>query len=243
MFYKNLAPVYRFVFPVGNKANFLKEHFPNSGNILDIGSADGSVLSAFKELVPELNLIGIDLSESLIEEATKLFPSLAEQFFLMDMRDAKSSFGLKYFEGIYCIGNTLVHLERIEEVLSDFYDMLKPGGTLILQILNYDKILAERPRQLPLIENEQIKFERFYSYDETKTAEVPRIIFSSLLTIKSETTMTLSAETTLYPVKIKSLLEKLDLAGFENHQLYSGFDGKAFSDKELPLIVVTQKSA
>jgi 2-polyprenyl-3-methyl-5-hydroxy-6-metoxy-1,4-benzoquinol methylase len=241
MFYKNLAPVYRFVFPVGNKANFLKEHLPGSGNILDVGSADGTIMSAFKALVPDLNLVGIDLSEALIEEATKLFPSLSEQFSLRDMRNAKAAFGLSYFDGIYCIGNTIVHLEHIDDVLSDFNDMLKPGGTFILQILNYDKILAERPSKLPLIDNEQITFERFYSYEEGKMMAVPRITFSSLLTIKSEMPMKLSAETILYPIKIKNLLEKLDLAGFENHQLYSGFDGKSFSDNELPLIVVTQK--
>lgn len=243
MFYKNLAPVYRFVFPVGNKVNFLKEHLPARGNILDIGSADGTVMSAFKALVPDLNLVGIDLSEALIEEATKLFPSLSENFYLMDMRNAKAFFGLNSFEGIYCIGNTLVHLEHIDAVLSDFYHMLKPGGTFILQILNYDKILVERPSNLPLIDNKQITFERFYSYEETKVNEVPSITFSSVLTIKAEKQKILSAETILYPIKIKSLLEKLDLAGFENHQLYSGFDGKAFSDNELPLIVVTHKGA
>lgn len=240
MFYKNLAPVYRFVFPVGHKAQFLKAHLPNCGAVLDIGSADGTVMSALKELEPRLNLIGIDLSRDLIEVAVELFPNLAEKFFLLDMRKARNTFETQQFDGIYCIGNTLVHLEKIDDVLSDFHDMLKPGGTFILQILNYDKILNERPSRLPLIDNDQITFERYYDYGEQSANTVNRITFSSVLTIKRESTTKLSAETELYPITIKSLLEKLDLAGFEKHQLYSGFDGKAFNERELPLIVVTQ---
>ncbi|OJV62758.1 MAG: hypothetical protein BGO41_00020 [Clostridiales bacterium 38-18] len=241
MFYKNLAPVYRFVFPVEDKAEFLMRHMPHSGEVLDIGSADGTVMSALKALEPDLNLLGIDLSESLIEAAKKLFPSLSNHFLLMDMRSAKDNFGFMRFDGIYCIGNTLVHLEETESILSDIRDMLKPGGTFVLQILNYDKILAEKPSQLPSIDNDQVAFERFYSYSESSKDATASITFSSVLTIKGEIPRILSAETQLFPISKKSLLDQLDRAGFENHKWYSGFDGKAFSDKSLPLIVVTQR--
>lgn len=231
MFYKNLAPVYRYVFPVGNKAAFLAEHMPDGGKVLDVGSADGSVACALEKTVPGLNVIGLDLSEALLSEARTLYPEHADRFVALDMREALRVFGKDAFDGVYCIGNTLVHLEDVSQVIRDFHQMLKPGGVLVIQILNYDKIMRERPEALPLIENDRVRFERYYDYlDEG-------ICFKSVLTIKGYEDLTLSAETMLYPVGKDALERALFEAGFGSVEWYSGFDGSAYDVSEAPLIV------
>ena len=236
MFYQNLAPVYRYVFPVGNKASFLSEHLPERGDILDVGSADGGVAAALKSERPNLNVIGLDLSEALLNEAKLLYPEMSAQFVDCDMRDARGIFGSDRFKGIYCIGNTLVHLEDVTEVILDFYHMLKPGGVLVIQILNYDKIMREKPSALPLIDNEQVRFERYYDYLNHG------INFKSVLKIKGDGVRELSAQTTLYPLKKEELINVLNRAGFDDLSFYSGFDGRAYAGSELTLIVKATKA-
>lgn len=231
MFYKNLAPVYRYVFPVGNKAAFLAERMPDGGRVLDVGSADGGVACALEKVAPGLSVIGLDLSEALLGEARRLYPELADRFVALDMREALRVFGKAAFDGIYCIGNTLVHLEDVRQVIRDFHQMLKPGGVLVIQILNYDKIMRERPEGLPLIENERVRFERYYDYlDEG-------ICFKSVLTIKGDEDLTLSAETMLYPLGRNALERALTEAGFGSVEWFSGFDGSEYDEAAMPLIV------
>ena len=231
MFYKNLAPVYRYVFPVGSKAAFLAEHMPDGGRVLDVGSADGGVACALEKAAPGLNVIGVDLSEALLGEARRLYPEHADRFVALDMREALRVFGKAAFDGVYCIGNTLVHLEDVRQVIWDFHQMLKPGGVLVVQILNYDMIMRERPEGLPLIENERVRFERYYDYlDEG-------ICFKSVLTIKGDEDLTLSAETMLYPLGKNTLEQVLVEAGFGSVEWFSGFDGSAYDEAAMPLIV------
>lgn len=231
MFYKNLAPVYRFVFPVENKSSFLARHLPEEGRVLDVGSADGAVLAALEAEVSGLDVLGIDLSEALLCEAKALYPERAGKFVALDMREAFRVFGKATFDGIYCIGNTLVHLEDVVQVIGDFRQMLKPGGVLIIQILNYDKIMRERPEELPLIDNDRVRFERYYEYlDEG-------ICFKSVLTIKGDKDLTLSAETMLYPLMKEALHQLLVDEGFGSIEWFSGFDGKAYESSAMPLIV------
>lgn len=231
MFYKNLAPVYRYVFPVGNKATFLAEHMLDGGRVLDVGSADGGVACALEKVAPGLNVIGLDLSEALLGEARRLYPEHADRFVALDMREALRVFGKAAFDGIYCIGNTLVHLEDVRQVIGDFHQMLKPGGVLVIQILNYDKIMRERPEGLPLIENERVRFERYYDYlDEG-------ICFKSVLTIKGDEDLTLSAETMLYPLGKNALERALTEVGFGSVEWFSGFDGSEYDEAAMPLIV------
>ena len=231
MFYKNLAPVYRYVFPVENKASFLARHLPEEGRVLDVGSADGAVLVALETEASGLDVIGIDLSEALLSEAKLLYPERAGKFVSLDMREALRVFGKGTFDGIYCIGNTLVHLEDVVQVIGDFHQMLKPGGVLIIQILNYNKIMRERPGELPLIDNDRVRFERYYEYlDEG-------ICFKSVLTIKGDEDLMLSAETMLYPLMKEMLHQVLLDAGFGSVEWFSGYDGKFYDELAMPLIV------
>lgn len=77
------------------------------------------------------------------------------------------------FNLIACLGNTVVHLPRISDV-GEFFDQAVArlaGGrsasdesTLVVQLLNYDRILARRPETLPDIRRGRYLFERRYEY-------------------------------------------------------------------------------
>ena len=80
------------------------------------------------------------------------------------------SLGLTSPQFAYCIGNSLVHLSDYKQVgafLEQVYNLLQPNGHLLIQILNYNRILHDHVMKLPDIRRADgsLLFERFYEYD------------------------------------------------------------------------------
>ncbi|MDP2209593.1 MAG: class I SAM-dependent methyltransferase [Bacteroidota bacterium] len=74
------------------------------------------------------------------------------------------------FDGVFCMGNSLPHLlttEEIKTALDNFYRLLMKGGKLILQILNYNKILSEKKKIQSVREIQGKTFIRYYTYTES----------------------------------------------------------------------------
>ncbi|MEL6403388.1 MAG: class I SAM-dependent methyltransferase [Chloroflexota bacterium] len=78
------------------------------------------------------------------------------------------------FDAIVCKGNALPHLvtdEAIETALLIFHELLRPGGTLVLGMRDFDPFMEHRPRFLPGFDhvdddgNEFISFE-IWEYEE-----------------------------------------------------------------------------
>lgn len=56
------------------------------------------------------------------------------------------------FDALVCKGNALAHLtedDDIELALSHFYDLLRPGGMLVLGLRDFEPFMEHRPRFLP----------------------------------------------------------------------------------------------
>ncbi len=74
------------------------------------------------------------------------------------------------FDAVFTLGNTLAHCLTAGSraaVLKGFHKVLRPGGVLFAQILNYRKILASRETVLNIKEAEGYRFTRRYDYGET----------------------------------------------------------------------------
>ena len=57
------------------------------------------------------------------------------------------------FDALTCLGNSLPHLpddSALAACLAEFSRLLRPGGLLIIQNRNYDRVLRERQRFMPL---------------------------------------------------------------------------------------------
>ncbi len=97
--------------------------------------------------------LGIDRSEAQIEQAREYedeHPPHGPRFALGDLaRLGEATDGR--FGAAICLGNTLPHLEDedLAAALEALAARLRPGGRLVLQILNYERILARRVRFLP----------------------------------------------------------------------------------------------
>ena len=240
MFYKNLAPVYQYVFPVMEKGNFLFNHFKNNKVILDVGCSDGRVALALAEKDLNYEIIGIDLSQDLIEVAKDVTKNNSHVSIRnMNMLDVGQDYSTNYFDGIYCIGNTIVHLndeKEITEALTSFNRVMKVDGRLIIQILNYDLILRDQIKELPLIDNENVRFEREYNFIDAQHMQ-----FNASLTLKKDGEQRLTANTMLYPITKDSLERCLHISGFEDLVWYSDFKASNYDPEKLTLIVVATK--
>jgi glycine/sarcosine N-methyltransferase len=239
-FYSPLVEYYSEIFPFKpEQLAFIEKQLGpvNGKSILDVGSATGEL--AYQLAENGANVTAIDLSRSLLEKAKTDRSHDRINYMWANMLHISRQFGRSKFDGVVCLGNTLVHLMnpmQMRDFFSGVLTMLKPGGVFVLQILNYDQIFKSKPSALPLIETENIKFERFYQYEEG-TRE---IIFKTALTIKA-TGETIENQTELLGIGSSDLSLLMDVAGLKDIVLYGGFDGRPFGGEHLPLVVKSNK--
>ena len=70
-------------------------------------------------------------------------------------------------DAVFCMGNTIAHLPAggaLQDALQAFRSVLRPGGILFLQVLNYDRILADRERIQSVREEGGVTYVRFYDF-------------------------------------------------------------------------------
>lgn len=119
-------------------------------SLLDIGCGTGEHARFFASL--GFRVLGVDASESMIEKARDAENPESVTFALGDMRTLDDSVSGRY-GGALCIGNALPHLtdeSGLEAFAKGLHNCLLPGAPVLLQILNYDRIIARGERYLPL---------------------------------------------------------------------------------------------
>lgn len=237
-FYQSIADHYDDVFPLNPvQAEFVKsslEDFSNAA-MLDVGCGTGSLCIALAKNFKKV--IGIDPDESMLKIARKKAgnesPNL--HFLPYGMLDIEEHFEETSIDVILCLGNTLVHLATEEEIL-DFLTqskkLLKPGGRLLMQIINYDRIINQDIKALATIENDRIKFVRSYRYQPQNNI----LDFETLLTIKGNSKEIKNC-IQLLPIR-KTALESLMIkAGFEEISFFGNFKKAPLLDDSVPIVV------
>jgi glycine/sarcosine N-methyltransferase len=235
-FYSEIAEYYDFIFPF-NKAHveFVKNCIerPYEGKtVLDVGCGTGDLAIALTEI--GFRLTGLDYDAEMLAEANKKEKKSAV-FLQMDMQKLANAFDPETFDAVLCFGNTLVHLSGYSEVEAfcrGVRTVLRNKGKLLLQILNYDYVLDQGVRKLPLIENDTVRFERFYQYDDRTNM----IAFKTKLFVKG-TEREIENEILLYPMRKAELEAALRKAGFTDIFFYGDFDKAELREDSLPLVV------
>ena len=228
-FYNQIAEKYDFIFPLSpaHKTFFASEL--HGKTILDVGAATGNLTAYLSSQGYEVT--AIDLSERLIAKA-------AEKGVTVQQLNMLAIDELPTFDNIVCIGNTLPHLDSktsVQLFLQKAYTQLTQGGKLVLQLVNFQKYFAQQQGDylgnLPLIENDKVKFERYYYLNEEG-----KIRFKTILddTIKNEEL--------LQPIFADQLTEWLTQIGFQAINLYGNFKKDPFDkEKSMALIVTAVK--
>ncbi len=227
--YREMATVYEYVFPLSEEKvrcalNCLRV---TPASVLDIGCATGQL--AMELAAKSHQVTGVDLNKAMIARARRDAARARNnaRFFIADMRHLGEMFTPGSFDLILCTGNTLVHLQSMSELsilCRMLTDLLTPKGHVLIQILNYDRIALQRPETLPTIENDAIRFRRFYSYESFPDF----VLFSTELLIKSAGT-THRDSVRLLPIRPNDLLSGLKDAGLSVTRIFSSFSKAHFT--------------
>ena len=236
-FYQQIAPFYHHIFKINvNQVDFIKLKIPESDcKVLDIGCGIGTLSFELSNYYP--NVLGIDMDVEMVQAALKKQrdKSKSIQFKQISMLKLDAFIDKNSVGGIICFGNTLVHLNSLDEI-ADFLQqsktVLKSNGKLLLQIVNYDKIIKKNIKQLPLIENDEIIFERNYHYRKSEN----KIDFNTRLTVKS-TQQIIENRIELLPLLKKELALLLNKAGFNNCNYYGNFNSELYTINSPALII------
>ncbi|HZJ74910.1 MAG TPA: class I SAM-dependent methyltransferase [Perlabentimonas sp.] len=236
-FYQQIAPYYHHIFKLNpNQVNFIKIKIPETNcSILDVGCGVGTL--SFELGSYYRHVLGVDMDAEMIHIAlrTQKGEPNSVHFQQVGMLSLNSFIEKNSVDAIICFGNTLAHLNSLDEIavfLQQAKAVLKPSGKLLLQIINYDRIIEQDIRQLPVIDNDEITFERDYVFRKSAN----KIDFNARLTVKS-TQQIVETTVELLPLLKKQVETLLCSAGFDNYYFYGSFNQAPFSIDSYALIV------
>jgi len=238
-FYQEFSLYYDYIFPLKEgKLKFMMDNIPDDGKVLDLATGTGNYAIALAKegyQVSALDLSGemVNLAkEKAYEEQVKI------DFRVDDMLNLDRLYQPKSFDLISCIGNSLVHLdnqEKIRELLNKSYDLLKEEGKLILQIVNYDRILAKEVKSLPTITAVESIVELIRDYE----FKGGKIDFKTCLTTPRGE---FKNSVLLYPLESDILKKLLLQAGFVRVKFYGDFNYSQYQRLDsFPLVIVADK--
>lgn len=109
---------------------------PADGRILDVGCGFGLFAAYFAQTQPERRITGVDTDARRIETAREVMAKLGyagHEFIASDAR-AVRDLGSARFSGIYVL-DVMHHVPREDQepLLLALYDLLEPGGVLVLK--------------------------------------------------------------------------------------------------------------
>jgi glycine/sarcosine N-methyltransferase len=241
-FYTSIAPWYGDIFPFGPGQKRLVDSFLLNGtrdSVLDVGCATGELAIYLAGRAKEV--FAIDLDPDLIAVARS---KIAGQkggnvhFSLGDMMKVDGYFPAETFRYAFCLGNTLAHLPSPDEAtafLRRVSRVLALGGQFVFQILNYERILSHAIRELPLIDNDRVTFERRYG-----PREDGRLDFLTALTVKA-TGKVIKNSIPLYPLTMAELKGCAARAGLTPLRWVGDFGGNDYTGESDLLIGVLEK--
>lgn len=237
-FYEEISKYYDYIFPVGKEQiNFVtKVAGEGPKSVLDIACGTGGY--ALELAKQGYAVTAVDLDSKMVEELKDktLKSDLDIEALQGSMLELSSKISSKY-DVAFCIGNSLVHLDGEKEIEKFFREMkglLKEEGKLIIQIINYDRVLSKNVQFLPTIENKEVglTFQRLYRYDEI----LNKVFFKTILEVEGKK---IENEIPLYPALSEDLEKLLRKAGFKDVKLYGDFKGNDFEkDNSYALVVV-----
>lgn len=226
-FYDEICNKYDYIFPLNEIQKKFMDNEIKGNRILDVGSSTGNLS---KYLIENgINVTSIDINEKLIFKAAQKGVEVKK----LNMLEIDT---LNKFDTIINIGNTLPHLNNKKEIytfLEKAYDRLEENGKLIIQIINFNKFIINRDKNnylgnLPLIENENVKFERSYYLDENNN-----IIFKTILDNE------IKNEEILLNINFEDLKNYLEKIGIKRLKYYGGFDKSFFDFENSVYLIIT----
>lgn len=183
-----------------------------------------------------LRCAAADLSPQMIEQARK---NAHDAGVNVDLRvaafgDLARTFGER-FDLVTCLGNSLPHLlddDSLRSALGDFARVLSPGGLLLIQNRNYDRVIREKVRFMPLSARTEGAEETLFLRITDLCDDVSDLVDFTIVTLrKKRGTWTQSTRTTtLRALSRQTVEDALGASGFSRVRVWGGYDLSPFDE-------------
>lgn len=141
-------------------AHIIKTFKPES--VLDAGCATGLTTYLFAD--QGVTAKGIDCSRSMIAESKKKYPDQLNLSFQYGKFEKLPKALHHKYDLVVCLANSISgvgSLNNLNKAIGNFYSVLKPGGYLLLQMLNYYSINDGEFYPIKATRNGNIVYQRF----------------------------------------------------------------------------------
>lgn len=242
-FYTDLSEAYDALFPVSAAQRSLFDGILRDGwvsRVADAGCGSGAQLLHFASA--GIRCIGFDPDPALVELARRKlapFPDARVEIggFADIARVVTSPVDL-----VLCLGNSLVHVaqEEARRFLADAADVISPAGGILVQLLNYERLLREGVAELPLMRAEDgaIEFRRRYDWESPRNVRFR----TALRVARGDEPLVIRNDIPLYPVYPDELWEMLAAAGFSRIRYHGDFAGSDFTPESEALVCLARKA-
>jgi ubiquinone/menaquinone biosynthesis C-methylase UbiE len=204
-------------------SNFVDEKIKS---VADVGCGTGVDSISLSQL--GLNVTSFDPSAEMINtaQANSEKHNCKIVFHTFGANEIPKTFYNK-FDLVVSLGNTLANIPfaMIEKSVTKFFKLLKKDGRVLIQILNYEKILREKERIVNITKKDGEYFIRFYDFGKDD------LTFDILKFNVDQTTKKKLISTKIFPYTSKEIKKVFKEAGFKKIGLYGSLDKKPYDLK------------
>jgi len=227
---------------------FFLDLFRSQGarRVIDVACGTGRHAAAFA--ARGFDVVGADVSETMIARARDNFPDAGVDFRLVDMTRLPETFGPASFDACVCLGNAFPCLEtadQIDRALSGFAHLLKPAGLLVIHMLNFTHLITGRTFRGPHPGSDPNRDALFLKiFDPVDDRHEGGRIRVSVFQLERTHNWTVRVrEGSLTPILPDQLTAALHRARFTNITPYADHTKSPFNPKESDsLVMVARKS-
>ncbi|WP_066629390.1 class I SAM-dependent methyltransferase [Labilibacter marinus] len=238
-FYSSIVKAYDEIFPLNKaQANFIESVFPvlSGKKVLDSGCGTGSLAIELGRRSASVD--AFDLDGAMVGKALEKCPQAIDvRFAENDLLKFGAGYSASSFDIIYCLGNTLPHLPQLSDVktyVDSAAKVLKSGGYLLIQIVNYDRVKQNEVAELPTIESDHYIFKRDYIHLSNGVID-----FSTKLSDKNSGE-SYSQSVPLIPI-LKKDMDALLKESFTDIQYFGSFKKEDWSVDSFHTVVLAKK--
>ena len=171
-FYDEIASEYDAITGAAGRAAraeaFLRELVSRFHVESALDAACGTGLYAIALAKMGVKTLGADISAAMIDQARQNAAQAGVQVDWLCEPMQKLSYKVRErFDAVLCMGNSIPHLltdADLRAALSGFVELLRPGGVVVVQLLNYERVLAQNERIVGINRGGGKEYVRFYDF-------------------------------------------------------------------------------
>lgn len=233
---------------------FFTRVFDDAGakSLIDVGT--GSARHAIEFAAVGMSVDAVDPDDSMLAQAEANVAAAAERIAEAggELRLTRGGFGelaargLGPADALICTGNALPHVDGLAGLrvtLADFSAVMRPGGVLVLHLLNHTKLLAEKVRAITPVVRETADGTRVFLrlIDYPESGEYLGFDFVTL-TRDADGVWDLASRMSPHTaLPFELLAAELETAGFERIEAFGGHDGSAFDAAKAESVIVVAR--